>query len=237
MIDSWTKKAILNEFERDFNSNRTLTKLYAAVKKGTASEADNYAFAKEISKISNNIFNEYLLDEDYDYQEMVDNLIYPILQKDYGLIASYSSDVQKIKFEGLKLGLNPIEPPIDNDRAVGLQEKFKEVATREGYIEKHDSLSQKVENFNYHIVDEAIKQNAEFMKGSGFTTKITRTTLGETCEWCKKLAGTYYDPSSGDGEIFMRHDNCDCHIRVEYAKNSRPSYYMRTSGNAFVRSD
>lgn len=39
---------------------------------------------------------------------------------------------------------------------------------------------------------------------------ITRTMVGETCSWCRNLAGTWpYEPNS---DIFRRHDNCDCLI-------------------------
>lgn len=46
---------------------------------------------------------------------------------------------------------------------------------------------------------------------------ITRTMVGETCNWCRNLAGTHTYP---DGKYFARHDNCDCLI-VASGYNSR----------------
>ena len=41
---------------------------------------------------------------------------------------------------------------------------------------------------------------------------LTRMMTGfETCEWCQARAGTHTDP---DGELFARHDNCDCIFKV-----------------------
>lgn len=46
---------------------------------------------------------------------------------------------------------------------------------------------------------------------------ITRTLVGETCNWCRGLVGTHIYP---DGKYFARHDNCDCLIVVS-GYNSR----------------
>ncbi len=46
---------------------------------------------------------------------------------------------------------------------------------------------------------------------------ITRTLVGEFCDWCKGLAGTHIYPNA---EYFARHDNCDCLI-VASGYNSR----------------
>ena len=46
---------------------------------------------------------------------------------------------------------------------------------------------------------------------------LTRTMVGETCEWCQKLAGTHVDPTS---DLFRRHADCDC-LFVTSGFNSR----------------
>ena len=46
---------------------------------------------------------------------------------------------------------------------------------------------------------------------------LTRRIVGETCAWCIARAGTWTDP---DGEMFARHDDCDCIFIVE-GYNSR----------------
>ena len=46
---------------------------------------------------------------------------------------------------------------------------------------------------------------------------LTRRIVGETCDWCVARAGTFVDP---DGEMFCRHDNCDC-LFIVRGYNSR----------------
>lgn len=46
---------------------------------------------------------------------------------------------------------------------------------------------------------------------------LTRSLVGETCGWCTARAGTFTYP---DGELFARHDNCDCLFIVK-GYNSR----------------
>lgn len=51
----------------------------------------------------------------------------------------------------------------------------------------------------------------------GKVPTLTRSLVGETCEWCVARAGTFTYP---DGELFTRHDNCDCLFTVS-GYNSR----------------
>lgn len=46
---------------------------------------------------------------------------------------------------------------------------------------------------------------------------LTRTMVGETCEWCQSLAGVHINPT---GEMFARHADCDCLFKVS-GYNSR----------------
>ena len=46
---------------------------------------------------------------------------------------------------------------------------------------------------------------------------LTRRLVGETCGWCADRVGTFTYP---DGELFARHDNCDCLFIVK-GYNSR----------------
>lgn len=46
---------------------------------------------------------------------------------------------------------------------------------------------------------------------------LTRLLQGETCRWCIDRTGTFVDP---DGELFARHDNCDC-LFITKGYNSR----------------
>ena len=51
----------------------------------------------------------------------------------------------------------------------------------------------------------------------GRVPTLKRSLVGETCGWCAARAGTFTHP---DGELFARHDNCDCLFEVS-GYNSR----------------
>ena len=226
------KEKVVIEFKKLFDSDDTIRSMYRSVAKGTATEATTYKFAKRCSELTNYVFKAFVkpqIQDDKLYYDLAKETIIPMLTRDYDVISRYCVDVSKLTLEKLELGLNPIKPKMDVERADGL---IKAVSEYETFNE--EGLGQKIENYNYHIVDEHLKQNSEFMANSGISTKITRTTKGKTCEWCNNLAGSYSYPGVPK-EVFMRHDNCDCMIEVSYSKNKKPSYYMRTSGNAFVR--
>lgn len=74
-------------------------------------------------------------------------------------------------------------------------------------------LSRSLENIAQSMFDDYIKKNAEFRSKAGLSPKIIRKMHGETCEWCRALAGTYEYGEEPD-EVYQRHDNCDC--TVEY---------------------
>ena len=62
-------------------------------------------------------------------------------------------------------------------------------------------------------------QHEAFMNGItlGKVPTLTRRLVGETCGWCIARTGTFTYP---DGELFARHDNCDCLFIVK-GYNSR----------------
>lgn len=51
----------------------------------------------------------------------------------------------------------------------------------------------------------------------GKVPTLTRRLVGETCVWCRERVGTFTYP---DGELFSRHDNCDC-LFIVSGYNSR----------------
>lgn len=74
-------------------------------------------------------------------------------------------------------------------------------------------LSRSIENSSQSIFDNYIKENAKKRNEVGISSKIVRKLQGETCEWCRALAGVY-EYGQEPSEVYQRHDNCDC--TVEY---------------------
>jgi len=63
---------------------------------------------------------------------------------------------------------------------------------------------------------------------------LTRSLVGETCDWCRDLVGTHVYP---DAKYFARHDNCDCLIVVS-GYNTRNgilnNYVKQKNGDAIL---
>lgn len=59
---------------------------------------------------------------------------------------------------------------------------------------------------------------------------VTRSLVGETCDWCRNLVGTHIYP---ERRYFARHDNCDCLIVVSgyNSRNGVVSNYTKISRN------
>lgn len=73
-------------------------------------------------------------------------------------------------------------------------------------------LREYVKNFLDYSASQAQHDAMKNARESGKHPRVIRTVNGDTCKWCRSLAGEYTNPS---GEVFRRHGGCDCNIRTE----------------------
>lgn len=76
-----------------------------------------------------------------------------------------------------------------------------------------DIIVRALDNIAQSYNDDYVQYNAKFRAESGMTAQIVRKLNGETCDWCRRLAGTY-NYGEEPREVYQRHDHCDC--KVEY---------------------
>ena len=74
-----------------------------------------------------------------------------------------------------------------------------------------------VTGFFDSVLGDAQKEAFDNGSSLGKVPTLTRRLVGETCAWCVARTGTFTYP---EGELFARHDNCDCLFIVE-GYNSR----------------
>lgn len=74
-----------------------------------------------------------------------------------------------------------------------------------------------VKGFYDSVLGDAQKEAFENARSLRRVPTLTRSLVGETCEWCVARTGTFTNP---DGELFTRHDNCDC-LFIVSGYNSR----------------
>lgn len=77
-------------------------------------------------------------------------------------------------------------------------------------------LDEYVKNYLDYAASKAQEDAMTTARQSGKFPRVIRTTNGDTCKWCRSLAGEYTDPS---GDVFKRHGGCDCNIRTEGYKS------------------
>ncbi len=73
-------------------------------------------------------------------------------------------------------------------------------------------LKEYVKNYLDTMASKAQHDAMRNARESGKHPRVIRTTNGDTCKWCRSLAGEYSNPSA---EVFRRHGGCDCNIRTE----------------------
>lgn len=97
-------------------------------------------------------------------------------------------------------------PGIDN-RYYGLA-KVSAASVSAGTL----GLQDYVKNYLDYAATQAQQDAMKTARESGKHPRVIRTVNGDTCKWCQSLAGEYTNPS---GEVFARHNGCDCNIRTE----------------------
>ena len=130
----------------------------------------------------------------------------PSLRRNHKFVSSLIRGLEK---DG---ELSTAVPAFDVDRARNLAKYASEY---DAFADHKRDFTELVENNSRSIVDESQKGTGLARREMGYTPTITRSTVGETCDYCNDLSGTReYNPQSMDKSIFSRHRNCDCLIEL-----------------------
>lgn len=208
-------KNIQEDFQRMFDKSTAISDLYAKVRDGTATYKEAHAFAIETGDIlakayKNNLSSEILPDGKL-YYNIAERVISPTLANNYDIITDVTKQIQTSLNKAAGIGIKTVKPDINQDNIDNIINK---VASSDDYDTVAWMLDAPVKHFSQSIVDDSIKANAELHAKSGLYPLIIRKVSGGCCEWCKKMAGTYRYPEDVPGDVYRRHNNCQC--TVEY---------------------
>ena len=183
---------------------------------------DAHAYALRVGTVIGNVLKKYQPEDLSEWD--LDDLIPGTLGLDHSMVAVACKEAQKNLNLDAGIGMLPQEPMFDGNRAYGLVEAVK----ARGEIGKlfYDQIT----NFSQNVVDQAIKDNADFQSRAGLYPKIVRTAEHHCCEYCDKLEGTYdySDVSNTGNPVWTRHDNCRCLIEyIADARRDRINNYRR----------
>lgn len=211
-------KKIQYDFKNKFDNSKIIRELYRKVEQGNATYKEANEFAIEVGELLSGSFKKNLsssvLPDGRMYYNIADRIIRDTLGNNYELVADISAKIQEILNKKAGIGIKAIKPKINEDKVRGIVDI---VSGKEKYDDIAYMLGEPVINFSQSVVNDAVRENADFQYKAGLSPKIIRTSTGKCCEWCDKLAGIYdYEAVSDTGNnVFRRHKYCRC--LVEYA--------------------
>lgn len=205
-------KRIQEDFQTNFDKSKVISGLYAKVRDGTATYVEANDFAIEAGQIladayQNNLSSEVLPDGRM-YYNIAQRIINPTMQNNYHLVTEVTDDVQRSLNESAGLGIKAITPELNQDRIDGI---INRVSSEDVFDDVAWILGETMVNFSQSIVDDAIRENAQFHADAGLQPKIVRKLMGGCCEWCRAVAGTYAYPDV-PRDVYRRHQRCRCTV-------------------------
>lgn len=205
---------IQKDFDRQFRSNSIVIDIYGKIRSRVATYKEANEFSIQCGEMLARSIKKYVtadvLPEGRMWYNIATRILTPTLRNNYSLITDVTNAAQSIFNEKNGIGFKPITPAFNTNRLNGLIDK---VSNAENYDDVAWVMDEPIVNFSQSIVDQAIKDNAEFQYKSGMTPKIRRTVVGGCCEWCQRLAGSYNYPYVPT-DVYRKHNRCRC--TVEY---------------------
>lgn len=119
------------------------------------------------------------------------------------------------------------------ERITGIIDRL---ADADNYEEVAWLLDAPVENIALSVVDDTMRENAEFQHEAGLPAKVVRYTNDpHACKWCQAQAGTYEYPNVPK-DVWRRHERCECIIEYTPAGGGRVDV-LRGRGKAWEQID
>ena len=208
---------LLDEIKKDFSlkykNSKKIKQLLLKIKKGDATFEDAHDFSIEVGELLSSSYSKYItvdvLPDGRMYWNIAKTVLEPTLGKNFELVSEFSSQVQKLLNKKAGLGLNPVKSSINQDKVYGIMNK---IANAGNYDDVAWVLNEPIVNFSQSVVDDVISKNVEFHYKSGLHPTITRVVMGNCCEWCRNLGGTYSYPDKVPTNFYRRHRDCRCMV-------------------------
>lgn len=194
-------------------SNNAIGEILKKIDKGDATYEDLYEYANELGKLLENSFSKNISDDVLPdgkmYFNIADRIISPMILMNYESIAEQCQKVQTSLNKKAKIGLKGIKPSYNPEKTKGI---VNYISAAEKYSDRENSFIDSLSTYSRKIVDDSVKENAEFHYSSGLSPKIIRKTVGKCCKWCSSITGVYEYAEIKNSNIFRRHANCRCQV-------------------------
>lgn len=220
---------LLSDIETAFKTNnmtdRTLARVSAKIRDGTATQIDGHTYAEHLGRNASKALREVItpdrLPDGKLYYNIATRTVVPTLENNQALVNEAASLIQQSIDKKTGIGLRSVNPQFPVERINGLIDKM----TADD-IEVDDALKwlgEPIINNTEAFMDDFVRENAEFRSDAGLKTTISRIAEANCCQWCADLEGTYeygYEDTMPE-DIFRRHEFCRCAVTVQYKKTSQ----------------
>ncbi|HFI0113187.1 TPA: hypothetical protein ACGO7C_000279 [Streptococcus suis] len=220
-------KEVQDKVETSYGNNEVVRKAFAELKKKKATYATANDFAIEVGNILSDALGSSVrgdkLPDGKMYYNIANRLLADTLGRNFELVSGYTEQVQGNLNELAGIGLQVQVPEINQDRIDGLvnrlssEDKFDKVAWM---------LGEPIVNFTQSIVDDSIKDNAEFHYDSGLSPQIIRKEGGKCCDWCREVVGTYQYPRVPK-DVYRRHQRCRCTVDYDPKNGKKQNVHTK----------
>lgn len=204
---------IEKEFDEKTYNSKVLKKSIQALKDNKATYKDANEFAIEVGEILSEVLNTHItvdvLPNGQMYFNIADRVLNTTLKKNFDIITKYTIDMQTELNHQAGLKLKGQIPKINQSRIDGIVERL----STEEFEKVKWILDEPIKNFSQSIVDDVARANMSFQFKAGLEPKIKRVVVGNCCDWCKEIEGTY-EYKDAPYNIYQRHRYCRC--RVEF---------------------
>lgn len=201
---------VKKEFELSYRESEIVRNAFATLgaKKATYKTANDFAIeiGAILSKALGASISADKLPDGKMYYNIAQRLLTDVLGRNYELVSSYASDVQKNLNCKAKIGLKVQVPELNLDRIAGIVNRF---SSEDNFEDVSWLLDEPIVNFTQSIIDDSIRKNAEFHYKAGLQPEIVRTSYFHCCEWCQEVEGNYKYPRVPK-DVYRRHQHCRC---------------------------
>lgn len=215
------------EFTKGIVNSRKLLVLLEKLELKLATYADANEQAIEVGEILARVLANTIKPEDLPngmmYYNIAERILDPTLKTNHQLVTAYASDVQSILNEKAGLHIKPQIPAVNQERIDGLVNRISSEPFKIGKW----LLSEPIVNFSQSIVDDMVKENAEFQFEAGLQPKVIRRSVGGCCDWCDGLAGTYNYPYDVPDDVWRRHRFCRCTVEYDPGDGKRRNVHTK----------
>nr|DAM89733.1 MAG TPA: hypothetical protein [Caudoviricetes sp.] len=231
---------LLEKIQKDFfeaaENNPEIKRLLLLLTNGKANFIDAHEFAVSLGRLISEALQQNIssavLPEGKMYYNIAERILNDVLGTNHRMVSSYAMRVQEELNKKAGIGLKSIQAPINQLRIASL---INRIAYEDTFDDVSWILGEPVVNFSKNVVDKHIQVNADFHYNAGLKPKIIRSTDGNCCAWCSKIAGVYDYPNVNK-DVFRRHDRCNCTVDYHPGDGKKQNVWSKKWDNSYKSS-